>query len=155
MGADARIIAVEQPDLTFSTPDFRALILMCDAVQVTGGKLFILGGGLGVIGPRPQHISVAVRIGVPWDQSNVKHVWRLDLVDEDGHSVLIREKPVSLNGQFEAGRPAGVAPGSELWVPLGINFGAIPLPRGKRFTWKLFINDQTDDHWTATFSVKP
>lgn len=146
---------MDQPDLSFNPPAFRAIILMADAVQVTDGKLFILGGGLGVIGPRPQHISVAVRIGVPWDQANVKHQWRLDLTDEDGHSVLIREKPVSLNGQFEAGRPAGVAPGSELWVPLGINFGALPLPRGKRFTWNLFINEESNEHWTASFSVRP
>ena len=146
---------MEQPDLIFNPPAFRAIILMCDAVQVTDGKLFILGGGLGVIGPRPQHISVAVRIGVPWDQANVKHQWRLDLTDEDGRPVLIREKPVSLHGKFEAGRPTGVAPGSELWVPLGINFGALPLPRGKRFTWGLFINGESDEHWTATFSVRP
>ena len=42
--------------------------------------------------------------------------------------MLVREKPVSIAGQFEAGRPAGVAPGTQLWVPLGLNFGAIPLP---------------------------
>ena len=146
---------MDQPDLSFNPPAFRAIVLMCDAVQVTAGKLFILGGGLGVIGPRPQHISVAVRIGVPWDQANVKHHWRLDLTDEDGRAVAVNEKPVSLNGQFEAGRPAGVAPGSELWVPLGINFGAVPLPRGMRFTWNLFINDESSEHWTASFSVRP
>ena len=146
---------MEQPDLVFNPPAFRALILMADAVQVNDGKLFILGGGLGVIGPRPQQVSVAVRIGVPWDQANVKHHWRLDLTDEDGHAVSVRDKPISLNGQFEAGRPAGVAPGSELWLPLGINFGALPLPRGKRFAWRLFINEETTDSWTASFSVRP
>ena len=146
---------MEQPDLAFNPPAFRAIVLMADAVQVNDGKLFILGGGLGVIGPRPQQISVAVRIGVPWDQANVKHHWRLDLTDEDGHAVSVREKAISLNGQFEAGRPAGIAPGSELWVPLGINFGALPLPRGKRLAWRLFINDETSDSWTASFSVRP
>lgn len=146
---------MDQPDLQFSPPLFRAIILMADAVQVTDGKLFILGGGLGVIGPRPQQISVAVRIGVPWDQANVKHRWRLDLTDEDGRQVAARDKPISLNGQFEAGRPAGVAPGSELWVPLGINFGAVPLPRGKRYTWRLYLNDETSETWTASFSVRP
>ncbi|MDW3178391.1 MAG: hypothetical protein R8J94_13450 [Acidimicrobiia bacterium] len=146
---------MDQPDLAFNPPAFRAIILMADAVQVNDGKLFILGGGLGVIGPRPQHVSVAVRIAVPWDQANVKHQWRLDLTNEDGHAVTVRDKPISLNGQFEAGRPAGIAPGSELWVPLGINFGALPLPRGQRFVWRLFINDETSDSWTASFSVRP
>lgn len=146
---------MDQPDLTFSPPAFHAIILMCDAVQVTDGKLFILGGGLGVIGPRPQHISVAVRIAVPWDQSQERHEWRLSLIDEDGRMVTVREKPISLHGQFEAGRPKGVAPGSDLWVPLGINFGALALPRGKRYTWLLHINGETDDTWKATFSVRP
>ncbi|MGI9607369.1 MAG: DUF6941 family protein [Acidimicrobiales bacterium] len=146
---------MDQPDLEFNPPAFQAIVLMADSVQVAEGKLFILGGGLGVIGPRPQHISVAVRIAVPWDQANVKHDWRLDLTDEDGRPVLVREKPVSLAGRFEAGRPAGVPPGTALWVPLGINFGAVPLPRGKRYTWKLYINDATSETWSATFAVRP
>ena len=142
----SRVCSVDQPDLTFSPPAFRAIVLMADAVQVTDGKLFILGGGLGVIGPRPQHISIAARIGVPWDQANTKHEWRIALTDEDGRPVEIGNKVVGLNGQFEAGRPAGVAPGSELWVLLGINFGHLPLPRGKRFTWTLSINGETSEH---------
>ncbi len=145
---------MEQADFEFNPPDFHALVLMCDAVQVSDGKLFILGGGLGAIGPRPQNIAVAVRIAVPWDQANVKHNWRLDLLDEDGHPVEVNDKVVSIAGQFEAGRPAGLAPGTPLWVPLGINFGAIPLPTGRRFTWKLAINDMSNDTWDATFAVR-
>ncbi len=145
---------MDQPDLEFSPPAFHAIVMMADAVQVSDGKLFILGGGLGVIGPRPQQISVAVRIAVPWDQANVKHDWRLELLDEDGRPVVLREKPVRVVGQFEAGRPAGVAPGTSLSVPLGINFGAIPLPRGGRYTWQFFINDQSAETWNAPFSVR-
>lgn len=145
---------MDQPDLEFNPPAFQAIVLMADAVQVADGKLFILGGGLGVIGPRPQHIAVAVRIAVPWDQANVKHNWRLDLVDEDGHSIIVREKPVAIAGQFEAGRPAGVAPGTQLWVPLGLNFGAIQLPGGRRYTWQLSINGASTETWNAAFSVR-
>lgn len=145
---------MEQPDLEFNPPAFHAIVLMADSVQVAEGKLFILGGGLGVIGPRPQHIAVAVRIAVPWDQANVKHNWRLDLIDEDGRHVLVKEKPVSIAGQFEAGRPAGVAPGTQLWVPLGLNFGAIPLPGGRRYTWQLSLNDSTTETWNASFAVR-
>ena len=136
---------MDQPDLEFSHPTFRAIVLMADAVQVIEGKLFILGGGLGMIGPRPQQVSIAIRIAVPWDQANTKHKWQLSLANEDGHPVLVGGKPVGVNGQFEAGRPPGIAPGSELWVPLGINFAAMPLERGKRFTWRLEINGETSD----------
>jgi hypothetical protein len=145
---------MDQPDLEFNPPAFQAIVLMADAVQVSDGKLFILGGGLGVIGPRPQNIAVAVRIAVPWDQANVKHQWKLDLIDEDGRPVTINNKSIAIAGQFEAGRPAGVAPGTALWVPLGLNFGAIPLPGGKRYTWQLSINDATAETWNATFAVR-
>lgn len=145
---------MEQPDLEFNPPTFHATVLMCDAVQVSEGKLFILGGGLGAIGPRPQNIAVAIRIAVPWDQANVKHDWSLECIDEDGRPVSINEKPVSITGQFEAGRPAGLAPGTPLWVPLGINFGAPTLPQGRRYTWKLTINGTTSETWDATFAVR-
>ena len=77
------------------------------------------------------------------------------LLGEDGQDVVIADKKIGLNGQFEAGRPAGIAPGSELWVPLAINFGPLPLEAGKRFTWTLSINGETSEHWTARFSTRP
>ena len=108
-----------------------------------------------MIGPNPQQISVAIRIGVPWDQANERHDWNLTLIDEDGRMVIVGKKPIALNGRFEAGRPAGVAPGADLWVPLGINFGAVSLPPGKRYSWRVHINGETSETWNATFSVRP
>ncbi len=144
----------QESDLVFALPTFQAIVLMADAVQVTDGKLFILGGGLGIVGPRPQQISVAMRIGVPWDQANIKHQWELSLRDEDGQTVAIGEKPIAVNGQFEAGRPPGASAGTELWVPLGINFGPLQLAHGRRFVWRLSINGASLDHWKASFSVR-
>ena len=139
---------------TFQGPDFQAIVLLADSAQVADGKLYILGGGLSVIGPRPQATAIALRLAVPWDQANVKHDWRLELTDQDGRQVSINDKPVSVAGQFEAGRPAGVAPGTQLWVPLAINFGAMPLAAGQRFTWRLFVNDATSEGWSATVTVR-
>lgn len=146
---------MEEMGLNFEPPAFRAIVLMCDAVKVSEKKLFILGGGLGVVGPGAQQISLAIRIAVPWDQANARHDWTVALTDEDGQEVVIADKKIGLNGQFEAGRPAGIAPGSELWVPLAINFGPLPLDPGKRFTWTLTINGETSEHWTARFSTRP
>ena len=128
---------------------------MADAVQVSDGKLSILGGGLGVIGPRPQQVSVAMRVGVPWDQANTKHQWQLRLLDEDGELVMIADKPVAVGGEFEAGRPPGAVAGTELWVSLGINFGPLILEKGRRYMWRLMVNEQSSDDWTAAFSVRP
>lgn len=145
---------MDEQDLVFSLPTFRATVMMADAVQVTDGKLYILGGGLGIVGPRPQQISIAMRIGVPWDQANIQHNWDLALGNEDGKIVTVGDKPIAVAGQFEAGRPAGAATGTELWVPLGINFGPIELEPGKRFMWRLRVNGQSSDAWTAGFSTR-
>ena len=70
----------------------RVNLLLADAAQVADGKLYILGGGLTAVGPRPQPMGVAIRIEVPWDRANVSHEWRIDLLDEDGHPLMIGEE---------------------------------------------------------------
>ena len=45
-------------------------MLLADSAQVADRKLYVLGGGLSVIGPRPQPMGVAIRIEVPWDRAN-------------------------------------------------------------------------------------
>lgn len=129
-------------------------MLLCDAAQVADRKLYILGGGLGVIGPRPQPIGVAIRIEVPWDRANLPHAWRLDLVDEDGRAVLARERPVVVKGRLEAGRPAGTRPGTPLSVPLAITFPALPVEPGRSYAWRFSIDGHTADDWHQSFHVR-
>ena len=147
-----------QDPTTEVTPDHRPTVrvtmLLADSAQVADGKLYILGGGITAMGPRPQPLGVAIRIEVPWDRANVPHAWRLDLLDEDGHPLLVREKPLVVHGRFEAGRPAGLKPGTPLSVPLAINFPAIPVTPGKNYTWQLAIDDRTHEDWRQSFHVR-
>ena len=135
-------------------PAVRVTMLLADSAQVADGKLYILGGGITAMGPRPQPIGVAIRIEVPWDRANVAHTWRLDLLDEDGHPLTVRDKPLVVHGRFEAGRPAGLKPGTPLSVPLAINFPAMPVTPGKSYTWQLSIDDTTHVDWRQGFHVK-
>src|SRR6266571_4797007 len=49
----------------------RAHILLCDAAQAIGGKLFILGGGWSKVwGPGPYVFALAVQLWLPWNQAN-------------------------------------------------------------------------------------
>lgn len=130
-------------------------MLLCDSAQVAGGKLFILGGGLASIGPKPQPLAIALQITVPWDRANIGHEWRIDLIDEDGRPVLIREKPVVVQGRFEAGRPAGLQPGTPLGVSLAINLSPIPLTAGRGYAFALAINGESRPDWRVRFFVKP
>ena len=151
-------MASSEDPTTQVTPDrppaVRVTMLLADSAQVADGKLFILGGGITAMGPRPQPVGVAIRIEVPWDRANVPHSWRLDLLDEDGHPLLVRDKPLVVHGRFEAGRPAGLRPGTPLSVPLAINFPAIPVTPGKSYTWQLSIDDRTHVDWRQSFHVR-
>ncbi len=130
-------------------------MLLCDSAQVSGGKLYILGGGLPAIGPKPQPLALALQITIPWDRANVEHLWRVELFDEDGGHVAISDKPVVIQGRFEAGRPAGLRPGSPLGVSLAINLTPLMLPGGKSYAFGLTINDQTQPDWRVRFFVRP
>lgn len=134
-------------------------MLLADSAQTAENKLYVLGGGWDVIGPAPSPFAIAMLIQVPWDQSNRRHDWTLELVDADGAPVLLPtpmggEEPVALNGQFEVGRPPGVAPGSWLAVPVAIMFAPLPLEAGGRYEWRLTVAGETDEDWRLPFSVR-
>ncbi|MGI9120008.1 MAG: DUF6941 family protein [Acidimicrobiales bacterium] len=133
-------------------------MLLADAAQAVGGKLFILGGGWSVIGPGPAPMAIAMKIDVPWDQTNQRHRWVLDLVDQDAQPIVVTtpegERPVRISGDFEVGRPAGLAQGTPIDLPLAISVGPIPLPPGSRCVWQLSIDGQADPAWTLAFDVR-
>jgi hypothetical protein len=132
----------------------RVTMLLADAAQETGGKLFILGGGWSVTGPAIPPSALALKIDVPWDQANRRHVWSLQLLSEDGEPVEIEGEPLRVEGEFEVGRPVGIAPGSYIDVPLAVSFGPIPLDLGRRYVWSLSINGETDEDWNREFYVR-
>lgn len=131
-----------------------AHIMLCDAAQVTGGKLYILGGGVALIGPKPQPVAVAVQVLIPWDRANIGHHWRVELIDEDGHLVTHRDRPIVAEGRFEVGRPAGVRPGTPLPMALAINLPGLVLPGGRAYEFRLTIEGDTRPDWKAGFATR-
>jgi uncharacterized protein DUF6941 len=133
-------------------------MLLADYAQVADGKLTIVGGGWSVTGPMPVPFAIAVLFEVPWDRANVKHRFRLDLVDADGHVVFAPteegEEPVVIEGEFEAGRPPGMKPGTPLDVPIAINLPGPPVQPGGRFEWRLTVNGEGDTDWRLPFSTR-
>ena len=79
----------------------------------------------------------------------------LELLDEDGMPVLHNDRPVIVGGEFEAGRPPGLAPGTPLTVPMAINFSALPARSGAAYTWRLAIDGTSEPDWRASFTVRP
>jgi len=92
-------------------------LILADAAQVVGNKLYLLGGGWDQVFvnsafPIDQRIALALSIRVPWNETNVKHNFEVEIISED----RVTEEPKSLmkmGGQFEIGRPPGIRQGQE------------------------------------------
>ncbi|HEY2278229.1 MAG TPA: hypothetical protein VGI00_07725 [Streptosporangiaceae bacterium] len=100
---------------------------------------------------------MAVLFHIPWQHTNEKIAFTLKLLDEDG-SAVIQPGPngaqeVRAGGQFEAGRPAGLAPGTEINVPVAFNT-VLQLSAGGRYTWVLEIDGQADEEWRLSFATR-
>lgn len=134
-------------------------MLLADAVQAVGGKLYILGGGWSLIGPDPSPMALAIKIDVPWTETNRPHQLQLTLLNEDGQPVMVPtpvgERPVELDTEFEVGRPPGLKVGSPLDIPLALNIGPLPLQPDRRYVWRCSIDGQSLPDWEVSFTTRP
>jgi hypothetical protein len=114
-------------------------VLLCDAAQEANGKLYILGAGWSnIVRPGPIAMALAVKIDVPWNETNVRHALRAQLLTEDGEPVIIDNNEVAAEGEFEVGRPPGHSPGTTLDVALALPFSLVLEKGGYR--WELLID---------------
>jgi len=136
----------------------KVTMLLADAAQAVGGKLYILGGGWSVTGPAPSAYAIALKIEVPWDETNRRHKLLLRLLDADGRPVLVPsskgEVALEIPADFEVGRPAGQMPGTPIDIPAAINIGPVQLAPGRRYVWRLSIDGQSEPDWEVAFSTR-
>ena len=97
-------------------------LIIADAAEVVGGKLYLLGGGydrvtLPTEPPAHHSMAVAVAFRVPWNDTNVRHDFEVEILDGDGNRI------VNGAGQFEVGRAPGIPPGQDQRTQLAMNFG--------------------------------
>lgn len=148
-------------DLSNSNAGMLVTILLCDAAQAVGGKLYVLGGGWSITGPQPAPMAVALKLSVPWADANRRFNIRIVLVDADGHPVRLPTGPdgadqsVEVPFAFEAGRPAGLVPGTALDGCFAVNFPPMPLLPGARYEWRVEVDGRCEDAWRVPFSVRP
>ena len=114
-----------------SDPDKIGLdyLLVADGAQVVGGKLYLLGGGWDrlTVPELPGHpatpFSVAVGVNVPWNFTNRKMSFSIDVRNADGGHV-----GQLVGGEFEVGRPPGLRSGApqrfQIAGPAGPEFPA-------------------------------
>jgi hypothetical protein len=117
-------------------------LMLCDFAETINGKLYIQGGGWTRLaaGGVPTTMYLAGKILVPWNQTNRANTIDLDLFTGDGRPVLGPDgSPLHLGGNFEVGRPPGVAAGSEIDFPVSFKVEGMPLDVG-RYMWTLKVS---------------
>ena len=119
-----------------------ATMLLCDAAQAVGGKLYVLGGGWSIltkVQPRA-NMSLAVKLAVPWSRANEPIQIEAALVTDQGHEVTQTgeqgELPVRAEGNLEVGRPPGLRHGTPLDATFVLNFEGLDLDPGG-YVWEL------------------
>ncbi len=135
-----------------------ATLFLADAAQVSpDGKLHALGIGWQFVGAPTSPSAVVFLLHVPWDETNRKIKWELDLLDADGRPVLL---PSAVPNQFqrihmeqsiEVGRPAGIKPGTPINVPAAITVGPLQLQPNSTYEWVLKVGEQT---WKIGFATR-
>jgi hypothetical protein len=134
----------------------KVTMMLADAAQAVGGKLYILGGGWSITGPAPTPSAVALMIQTPWDRANEKHHFRLELVDSDGTAVTDEDAmPILVHGEFEPGRPPGIKPGSWLETTMAINVPPLQLEPDTQFEWRLTVGEESREDWRLPFTTRP
>ncbi len=108
-------------------------LVVADAAAAVEGKHYILGAGWDVIiatsFPVAQPMmGVAVRLRVPWNDTNVPHLIELDVVDADMNSIL-PNPPGPVRGHMNVGRPPHVAPGNDQAIPLAFSLAGLQFQR--------------------------
>lgn len=140
----------------------RAHLLLADFAQADGqGKIGALGLGWSVTSTPtpPQAVIVLLRVG--WTETNRDHALELELLAADGaHAVVVPgpvgEQPLKIEATFQVGRPVGIPEGSEIDHNLSINISAgLPLLPNRRYEWRLKIDGDHREEWTAGFFVRP
>lgn len=102
-------------------------LMLADAAQVVGGKLYALGGCWNTYRsmnfPVNMQVSLVVSILVDWSETGKKHPIRIVIADEAGIPII-----PELQGQAEVGRSPDMTQGSTQRIVFTINAGVL-IPR--------------------------
>jgi hypothetical protein len=130
-------------------------LMLADAAQAVGGKLYILGGGWSILYADMPY-AIALKIEVPWIEATAEHTFKLELLDADGQPVLgpDGETPMAtVEGTFQTGIPPGVRHGVPLDAVAAIPVPPIPLEAGHYYEWRLTIDGAGHDkEWRLGFT---
>lgn len=117
-------------------------LILADGAQAVGGKLYLLGGGWTHLlvpnfpGRPAAPFALAMGITVPYNLTNRRFNFTLELTDADGERV-----GDVLTAEFEQGRPPGLRPGANQPILLALNTNH-EFPSPGRYTFNASIDGE-------------
>ena len=137
--------------------------MLCDFAEVSGGKLFISGAGIGMIGvaqlepPFRVFVSLAVIVQIPWGATNQQHRLEIELISEEGSELkkipLSEQLPDGIDDSyrgsvvalFNAGRSPMMVNGEQTLMPVAIPFQGLELPQLGTYFFSIKIDGSEVD----------
>lgn len=122
------------------------IALLADAVQASGGKLFVLGGGWDVLTVRSfpaRHPSMGIglRVRVPWGWPEESVRLEVELQDADGRSVL----PGRLTAPVAITRPAHLPEGQDLTFVRALTFTNVIFGAEGAYSFVISVDGQVHE----------
>lgn len=116
-------------------------LLIADHAEAVNGKMYVTGGcwnrlTVANLPASHPHLTVATALHVPWSETNQRHTITLNLIDQDGQSVI----PQPIEGEFETGRPAGLRPGDDQVIAMTFNFNGLSFESEGDYTFVLAVD---------------
>lgn len=120
-------------------------MILADAAATAEGKHYIHGCGWDAVHATQfpfalPHVAVAILLRTPWNDTNQRQVMELEILDEDGQSIL-PSSPGRPRGELTVGRPAQAVQGQDILSPLTFNLDGLPIERPGTYTLVLRINE--------------
>ena len=138
---------------TSATPQVEYLLL-ADRAEVSGGKLYVMGGGWDRImppGPNvPVPVSFAVSILVPWHATNRDYMLSITIQDADGRPLDFRA-----DATLNTGRPPDAIQGQPQRVIIAVPMISWGFPKQGRYVAKAAINGIDMAHVPFTVQFQP
>lgn len=140
-------------------------VMLCDYAEVSGGKLFISGAGINLLGtpmtsaPHVVNIALAMLVKIPWTATNQAHELTVELISDGGGDTgqervhLSNSLPPGRDqadmglivAQFNAGRAPTMQPGEESLLPVAMPMMSLPLPRPGNYFFSVKIDGDEQD----------
>jgi hypothetical protein len=129
-------------------------ILLAQAAQGVNGSVSALGLGWQVRPPGPIPWAVVVILRASRDLIGISQTFTVKL-EKDGSGTDELENEVEFEIEFTPEGLTGDALSSPVVRGFSFNLPPIPLEPGTEFCFRLWVGQETRDHWAAPFRTTP